>query len=235
MIVVVDEQGSARGGCVFRFEREGVCATPLSPTDLGDWLRSAGDADLLAIEAFLLGPCRGRHALAGLVKGRSSAPVIAVSENRSLDETLALFAAGVDDVVGKPVHVREIMARISAIRTRSKGPAGETGGSDLRIFWDGRDPEVAGEALPLPRRERRILEFLAANRGRRMTKTQIFNFVYGVFSEDVDETVIECHMSKLRKRLRSHLGYDPIESRRHLGYRLMDIRTGVARGLATQN
>ena len=76
--------------------------------------------------------------------------------------------------------------------------------------------------LPLPRRERRILEFLAANKGRRMTKSQIFNFVYGLFSEDIDENVVESHISKLRKRLRYQLGYDPIDSQRYLGYRLIE-------------
>jgi Transcriptional regulatory protein, C terminal. len=32
--------------------------------------------------------------------------------------------------------------------------------------------------------------------------------------------VIESHVSKLRKKLRNHLGYDPIESKRYMGYRL---------------
>jgi DNA-binding response OmpR family regulator len=31
---------------------------------------------------------------------------------------LCLFAAGVDDVVRKPVHVREILARVGAINRR---------------------------------------------------------------------------------------------------------------------
>jgi two-component system, OmpR family, flagellar system response regulator FtcR len=38
--------------------------------------------------------------------------VIAMNDTKSLDETLELFAAGVDDVVRKPIHVRKILARI---------------------------------------------------------------------------------------------------------------------------
>ena len=57
------------------------------------------------------------------------------------------------------------------------------------------------------------------NTGCRVTKTQIFNSVYGLFSEDIDENVIESHISKLRKRLRHRLGHDPIQSQRYLGYR----------------
>ena len=56
------------------------------------------------------------------------------------------------------------------------------------------------------------------NRGRRLSKTQIFNAVYGIFDENVDENVVESHISKLRKKLKHRLGYDPIDSKRYLGY-----------------
>jgi DNA-binding response OmpR family regulator len=156
-----------------------------------------------------------------LIKGRSAAPVIAMNDNKSLEETLDLFAAGVDDVVRKPIHVREILARIKAIRGRAQAKSEGTNVGPLRVFYDGRDPEVAGEVLPLPRRERRILEYLVSTKGCRVSKSQIFNYVYGLFSEDIDENVVESHVSKLRKRLRHRLGYDPIDSQRYLGYRLV--------------
>ena len=91
----------------------------------------------------------------------------------------------------------------------------------MRIFLDGRDPEIDGQPLPLPRRERRILEYLASNCGRRVTKTQVFNSIYGLFDDEVEENVVESHISKLRKKLRDKLGYDPIDSKRFLGYRLI--------------
>jgi two-component system, OmpR family, flagellar system response regulator FtcR len=78
----------------------------------------------------------------------------------------------------------------------------------------------------LPRRERRILEYLVNNRGRRVSKAQIFNSIYGIFDENVEENVVESHISKLRKKLRRHLGYDPINSVRYLGYRLEECMGG---------
>jgi DNA-binding response OmpR family regulator len=86
------------------------------------------------------------------------------------------------------------------------------------VFSDGRDPEIEDRTFALPRRERRILEYLVANRGRRVTKQQIFNAIYGIFDEDVEENVVESHISKLRKKLRKRLGFDPIDSKRFLGY-----------------
>ncbi len=221
MIVIVDERETVNGGYTSWFDREGVSATGILPTDFDNWVKTVADRDMLAVEAFLLGDCRDRHVLPRIIKGRSTAAVIAMNDNKSLEETLDLFAAGVDDVVRKPIHVREILARIKAIRNRQRLEAGWTDIGEIRVFSDGRDPEVRGEVLALPRRERRILEYLVAHRGGRVTKTQIFNSVYGLFNEDIDENVVESHISKLRKRLRHRLGYDPIQSQRYLGYTLI--------------
>jgi len=220
MIVIVDERETVNGGYTSWFDREGVSATGILPTDFDNWVKTVPERDMLAVEAFLLGDCRDRHVLPRIIKGRSTAAVIAMNDNKSLEETLDLFAAGVDDVVRKPIHVRELLARIKAIRSRQHSEAGWTEIGEIRVFSDGRDPEVRGDVLALPRRERRILEYLFAHRGGRVTKTQIFNSVYGLFNEDIDENVVESHISKLRKRLRHRLGYDPIHSQRYLGYSL---------------
>jgi DNA-binding response OmpR family regulator len=221
MIVIVDERDTVVEGYRAWFDREGVSATGLHTADFDNWVKTVSDPDILAVEAFLLGDCPDRHVFPRLIKGRSAAPVIAMNDNKSLEETLDLFAAGVDDVVRKPVHVREILARIKAIRARAQGQSEGVKIGNLRVFYDGRDPEVGGEELALPRRERRILEYLVSTKGCRVTKTQIFNHVYGLFSEDIDENVVESHISKLRKRLRHRLGHDPIDSQRYLGYRLV--------------
>ncbi len=223
MLVMVDDRQLVTAGYAMGFKGEGVAATGLAPSDFGDWLNGVPDHEILAIDGFLLGDCEGRLAAAKLIRSRSRAPIIAMIDVQSLEQTLALFEAGVDDVVRKPIHVRELLARIGAIRRRTESDQqSETKASashgDLRVYFDGRDPDVGGETLRLPRRERRILEFLVRNKGRRVTKAQIFNSIYGIFDEDVEENVVESHVSKLRKKLRGHLGYDPIDSKRYLGY-----------------
>jgi DNA-binding response OmpR family regulator len=222
MIVVVDERATVTEGYASWFDREGISACGLAPAEFESWVSAVSEGDIRSVEAFLLGDCENRSGLSKIIRRRSATTaIIAMNENRSLEETLDLFAAGVDDVVRKPIHVREIIARVKAIRRRASGAPDYTDVGEMRVFFDGRDPEVKGEVLQLPRRERRILEYLVSNRGCRINKTQIFNSVYGLFSEDIDENVVESHISKLRKRLRHRLGYDPIDSKRYLGYRLV--------------
>ncbi len=221
MILIADERETVTDGYRTWFDREGVTASGILPGDLTTWVDTASEIDMGAVEAFLLGDFSGRQTLSRKIRGRTGAAVIAMNDSKSLEETLDLFAAGVDDVVRKPIHVREILARIHAIRRRASNDSECADFGDLRVFFDGRDPEVAGDVLPLPRRERRILEYLVTNRGRRVTKSQIFNAVYGLFGEDIDENVVESHISKLRKRLRYRLGRELIDSQRYLGYRLI--------------
>ncbi len=198
-----------------------MASAGFAPDAFGEWVSSAPDDDLKSVRAFLIGDCREGAVSPRKIRDRTGAPVIALSEQNSLENTLRLFESGVDDVVRKPVHIREILARISAIRSRAHEEISFTEIGAMRIFMDGRDPEIDGEPMPLPRRERRILEFLAGNRGRRVTKTQVFNAIYGIFDEEVEENVVESHISKLRKKLRERLGHDPIDSKRFLGYRLV--------------
>lgn len=218
MIVVVDERELVKDGYTSLFGREGIPSTGFDPAEFAEWVNTAADGDINAVEAFLIGQGDRMLELPRTIRDRSQAPVIAVSDQPSLDATLALFDSGVDDVVRKPVHPREILARAAAIRRRLKAIANYTEIGQIRVYSDGRDPEIAGDIFPLPRRERRILEYLVANRGRRVSKTQIFNAIYGIFDEEVEENVVESHISKLRKKLRKKLGFDPVDSKRFLGY-----------------
>ncbi len=217
MLVIVDEREIVREAYRASFSEAGVSTSKFSPDEFFEWVDTVAELELQAVEAFLLGSFGDIGVYPKRIRGRSQAPVIALSDYKCLDQTLELFAAGVDDVVRKPVHVREILARVGAIKRRAKVDD-YTIVDDLRVYFDGRDPEIRGEPLTLPRRERRILEFLVSNAGKRVTKSQIFNAIYGLFDEDVDECVVESHVSKLRKKLRHRLGFDPIDAKRYLGY-----------------
>ena len=226
MIVIVDDRNLVADAYRMSFGREGVPVSGFSSADFQGWMSAAPEEDVSAIEAVLIGECE-RLGLARIIRRRCAAAVIALREVRSLASTLELFAEGMDDVVAKPCHAKEILARIEAISRRVRGADAPVSKSeDIQIFRDGREPLVAGSPMLLPRRELRILEFLVGVRSRRVTRTQIYNSVYGLFNQEIDESVIESHISKLRRRLRQRLGYDPIESRRHLGYRLV-CRNGV--------
>lgn len=225
MFFIVDDRPLVSSGQISCFEREGVSAAAATASEFADWFQAVGEEDIAAIEGFLIGLCDNRKALTQMIRSRSKAPVIGIIDGRVLNDVLECFSAGVDDVVVKPCHVREILARINAIGRRHKDAEESIEVGGIKVFFDGREPLVAGTVLSLPRRERRILEYLVTSRTTRVTKAQIFNRVYGLFNEGIQESVIESHISRLRKRLRERLGHDPIDSQRYLGYRLTESVT----------
>ena len=228
MIIIVDERPEVSNAYQSSLSREGISSASFTPSDFESWFHSTSGPDLAAVEAFVLGDFGHREIVTRAIKSRSEIPAIALNDTTGLEATLKLFAAGADDVLRKPIHAREIIARIGAIRLRIAATSRHTDIEGLRIFSDGRDPEIRGQAFSLPRRERRILEFLAANRSRRVNRSQIFNAVYGLFDEEVEESVVESHISKLRKKLRNALGFDPIDTKRYLGYQLVAGHAAVA-------
>ena len=220
MIVLIDEREVVINNYKSQLTREGFASAGFNAVEFKEWADTSGQDDLSCIGAYLVGAQTTKNLSPKYLRQKTDAPVIALVDLCNLESTLNLFENGYDDVLSKPVHVREILARISAIKRRT-APSGKASYFDrLTVYSDGRDPEVDDEVFPLPRRERRILEYLAAVNGRRVNKTQIFNAIYGVFDEDIDENVVESHISKLRRKLRMKLGFDVIDSKRFLGYRL---------------
>lgn len=222
MIVFVDGRVGVGQAYVSGFEREGMAAVQMTWEAFSDWLDTLGPDDMQSVTAILLGDGPARRRAAERLKRRGKVAVVAINDSKSLQETLELFAGGFDDVVSKPVHVTELIARINVIRARGAADRAVVKICGIQMFADGRDPVVGDAALLLPRRERRILECLASNRRAWLTKSKLFHQVYGLFSESADESVIESHICRLRRRLRDRLGFDPIESRRFLGYRLSE-------------
>ena len=225
MIIIVDERLLVQEAYTEQFRREGYPAIGFGGASFSAWFEGANAAEIEQVRACLVAATDFdalSPRLLEALRARLDAPLMVLTDFAPLDATLGWFEAGVDDVVRKPVHFRELLARIGVHRRRvraAEAPALPT--TRLQVFEDGRDPLVDGRTLALPRRERCVLEHLASIGGRRATKQQLHGAVYGLYDEEVEETVIESHVSKLRRKLRAALGYDPIESRRYLGYRLV--------------
>jgi len=227
MIVFIEERPLVVDGYRERFARSGETLIRVATLEFEDWISSCGDEEIASVEAFLVGQCDDPEGQIDRIRRVTQAPVIVLIDARNLEQVVRFFACGVDDVVAKPVHFQELIVRIAAIKKRLMRGQDSDRHRKLAVHFDGRDPEVDGNPLGLPRRERRILEYLAAIRGRRATRTQIFNAIYGMLDEQVEESVVESHISKLRKKLKSRLGYDPIDSKRFLGYSL-NLRDAMA-------
>lgn len=223
MIVIVDDREIVLAGYSSMFERLGYPAIGLNTSKFKDYVSGITKIEECGIFAIIVGYYNEDLFDVYSWKQAVGTPVIAALDQSSLTTTLTCFERGADDVVKKPTHARELIARIAAIRRRGAVREDARVVGRMKIHFDGRDPEIDGKPLPLPRRERRILEYLASIGRRRASREQVFNAVYGVLEQDIEESVIESHISKLRKKLKYVLGFDVIDSKRFLGYRLIGV------------
>jgi two-component system, OmpR family, flagellar system response regulator FtcR len=222
MIVVIDKRTEVGEAFKSTLSREGYATISFEPDDFISWFQSTQELDLAAVEGILLGDFESRELVTRAIKKKLEVPAIALNDFNNLDGTLQLYRAGMDDVVRKPIHAKELIARLDAIRRRSVDRHAALWSLDgLVVYGDGRAPEVNGRVVNMPRRERRILQYLAMNKGRRVTRAQIFSAIYGLLDENVEECVVESHISKLRKKLRLEIGFDPIDTQRFMGYQLV--------------
>ena len=77
----------------------------------------------------------------------------------------------------------------------------------------------AGIAINLTRKETGVLEYLMLHQGRPISQEELIEHVWDS-SVDSFSNSIRVHISSLRKKLRSVLGYDPIRNRIGEGYEI---------------
>jgi DNA-binding response OmpR family regulator len=185
MYIIVDDRNMVAGGYANGFDREGVSSAGIEASEFREWIGKISDTDMNAVEAFVIGDCNEREALSRLIRERSSAPLLCLNERQSLDDTLGLFAAGADDVLRKPVHVREIVARVRAIGRRVFGERGNVTPGELRVYFDGREPGER-KAFSSPRRGGESSVPAALSRSARQQDANLQRRLRAL-DEDVDE------------------------------------------------
>ncbi|PPG26055.1 response regulator transcription factor [Rathayibacter sp. AY2B9] len=171
--------------------------------------------DLVILDWMLPGP--SGIVLAERIRRSSDAAVIMLTARDAVDDRLRGFDEGVDDYVVKPFVLAELVKRVTAVlRRRGRIPSVVEIG-DLVVDPESGRARRGGVALDLTATEFRLLTFLAGNRGRTLTKTQILTQVWGY--DHVDPNLVEVHLSSLRKKMEAH-GDRLVHTVRGLGYRV---------------
>ncbi len=142
-------------------------------------------------------------------------PVIVLTARDAWHERVDGFKAGADDYLGKPFHIEELLARITALLHRSRQqPGGALHINGLSLDETLQTLTLAnGNRYELTGTEFRMLRYFLLNPDRILSKSNLMEHVYD-FDAEKDSNVIEVYV----KRLREKLGKDRIETRRGQGY-----------------
>ena len=153
--------------------------------------------DLVVLDVML--PGRDGFALLTVVRRQGDAGVLMLTARDAVDDRLRGLDGGADDYLVKPFVLAELVARVSAVlRRRGRVPSTVEVG-DLLLDISSGVVLRAGRQLELTATEWRLLDYLAAQRGRVVSKEQILVAVWGY--EDYDPNLVEVHVSALRRKL----------------------------------
>lgn len=181
--------------------------------------------DLIILDVML--PDIDGYEVCKQIRQFSHCPILFLSsKNDELDKILGL-AVGGDDYVTKPFSPREIAYRVKAQLRRMeyrKGPAQSKPiliGA-LTIDADGCQVIKAGKKLDLTAREFELLQYLAENKGRVISRERLYEAIWGEDGFGCDNTIM-VHIRHLREKLED----DPaapqyIITLKGLGYKLVN-------------
>lgn len=145
-------------------------------------------------------------------------PILILTARGNWTERVQGIEAGADDYLPKPFQMEEVMARLRAITRRSAGTADPV----MRIGVLAVDTRlnrvtVAGAPVELTPHEYRLVRYLAHNRGRAVSQSELLDHLYGGdahFSTNSAEVLVG--------RVRRKIGASLIETRRGYGYVLRE-------------
>lgn len=147
-----------------------------------DWARDGGEALALAREReyaalildLMLPGVDGWEVCETLRRRRDATPILMLTARGALEDRIRGFEIGADDYLPKPfalpelrVRVRALIRRAAVHRTRLIRIA------DLEIDTEARRVRRAGREIPLTPREYTLLEALARNEGRVLSREYV--------------------------------------------------------------
>ncbi|MGV9196840.1 response regulator [Arcanobacterium canis] len=227
-ILVVDDEPTYRETLEFNLSRDGFeVATAASGPQAVVEFRSF-QPDLIVLDLML--PQMSGEDVFRKIRNESDVPVIMLTAKDSEIDRVVGLELGADDYVTKPYSYRELLARIRAILRRIEKAAEVVSEQTRQVLRAGTvelDPDahevrVDGEPVAMPLREFELLKLLMENANRVLTRTQIFDALWGI-DYIGDPKTLDVHV----KRIRAKIEADPANPRRlvtvrGLGYKLFD-------------
>ncbi len=198
------EHGLAQSGFTVDWVRDGVAAGA-----------ALAASEYAAVVLDLGLPRRdGLEVLRRLRAGGGRTPVLILSARDAVPERIAGLDAGADDYLLKPCDLDELAARLRALLRRAHGEsAPRLRVGPLEIDPAARQVHWRGHPVELSAREFAVLEVLALNAGRVLSRERLDQALYG-WGEEVESNAIEVHVHHLRRKIDAAL----IRTVRGVGY-----------------
>jgi two-component system OmpR family response regulator len=178
-----------------------------------------GNYDLITLDRMLPG-LDGLSLVVRLREAGVRTPVLMISALSDVDERIRGLRAGGDDYMTKPFAPDEMVARIEVLLRRELPQQHTTlRVDDLALDLMSRSAQRGEANIELLPIEFKLLEYLMRHSGQVLTRTMIFEAVWG-YRFDPGTNVIDVHMARLRRKIDAGRAPSLIHTVRGCGYQL---------------
>lgn len=214
-ILVVEDEEEIAEYLINGLREEGYTVESAAEGDTARRLLQSGTWDLVILDWWIPG-FDGLEVLRRYRQTGGEAPVLFLTARDSISDRVQGLDAGADDYLCKPFAFDELLARVRALTRRGRGTGAVVMHGDVRVDLVAGRAERAGHALELTAREQALLVFFLRHPGQVLSRTRIYDHVWGERYDGVSNT-LEVHVMELRRKLES-IGKRLIHTVRGRGY-----------------
>ena len=183
----------------------------------------SNDYDIIILDIMLPG-MDGFSILESLRLNNIKTPILILSAKAQTEDKVKALDSGSDDYLTKPFAKEELLARIrNIIRRKYDVASGIIKIGELSVNTNTKDIYISKEKIDLTPKEYEIIEFLALNKNRVVSRISLGEHVWG---ETLDlftmSNFIDVHIKNIRHKIESIMNKKIILTKRGMGFILTD-------------
>lgn len=148
-------------------------------------------------------------------------PILMLTAMGTVDDKVTGLDAGADDYLVKPFHLKELLARVSALLRRKTAlenvPNHQLVFEDLTMDTLSKEVSRAGKTIELSAKEFVLLELFLRNPNRLLSRRYIAEMAWDI-NFDTGTNVIDVYVNFLRKKIDKDFDRKLIHTKINMGY-----------------
>lgn len=221
-ILVVEDDADTAEYILKGLREDGYTVEHVADGRDGLYLATSSSFDAVVMDRMVPG-MDGLSVVKALRAAGVDTPIIILSALGQMDERVKGLKSGGDDYLAKPFGYSELSARLVNLIRRggSKPVESNLFCGDLNMDLLARKVTRGGKAIDLLPREFKLLEYLLRNKNRVVTRTMLLEQVWD-YRFDPHTSLIDTHISRLRKKIDDEFPAPLLHTIRGTGYRLSE-------------
>ena len=222
-ILVVDDERAVRESLRRALELEGYgVELAADGGEAFDRLESGADDPDAVVLDVLMPEVDGLEVCRSLRRAGSRLPILMLTARAEVENRVEGLDAGADDYITKPFALEELLARLRALLRRTSDGSGEMlRFEDLELDPKTRDVRRGGEPIELTRTEFALLELFLLNPRQVLTRSLIFERVWG-YDFGATSNSLDVYIGYLRRKTEAGGRPRLIQTVRGVGYALRE-------------